>query len=141
MNPLLPIPLAVALVSALVAAVTDVLRFRMHNLLTLPLLAMFARIGSAGPAWPFPAVADLPAHTELPDPLVLLNGKRVTTKTQWLKERRPEYLHGRSARAAEKHHAEKYIVFLSYLPMIAFTHGGPVITEHPWKRCLSFHRY
>src|SRR5262245_1369129 len=58
--------------------------------LTLPLLATFARIGSAAPARPFPAVADLPAHTEMPDPLVLFNGKRVTTKTQWLKERRPE---------------------------------------------------
>ncbi|MBI1917892.1 MAG: acetylxylan esterase [Planctomycetes bacterium] len=54
--------------------------------LILPLLAALA----AAPARKFPAVADLPAHTELPDPLVMLNGKRVTTKEQWIKDRRPE---------------------------------------------------
>jgi prepilin peptidase CpaA len=33
-----PVPIAVVLVAALIAAVTDVWRFRVHNLLTLPLL-------------------------------------------------------------------------------------------------------
>jgi hypothetical protein len=32
----------------------------------------------------------LPAHKELPDPLVMLNGQSVATKEQWVKERRPE---------------------------------------------------
>jgi prepilin peptidase CpaA len=38
-NQVLPFPLAVVLVAALAAAVTDVLRFKVHNILTLPLLA------------------------------------------------------------------------------------------------------
>lgn len=38
----------------------------------------------------FPAVADLPARPELPDPLVMLNGERVTTPEQWRTKRRPE---------------------------------------------------
>jgi hypothetical protein len=63
---------------------------RTHLLLvlamTFPLLAALA----AAPARTFPAVADLPERSALPDPLVLLNGKRVTTKEQWFKERRPE---------------------------------------------------
>src|SRR5207248_7653498 len=54
--------------------------------LALPLLAALA----AAPGRTFPSVADLPAHPELPDPLVMLNGKRVTTKEQWINTRRPE---------------------------------------------------
>ncbi|HKB37881.1 MAG TPA: acetylxylan esterase [Gemmataceae bacterium] len=54
--------------------------------MTLPLLAAMA----AAPGRTFPAVADLPEQSKLPDPLVLLNGKRVSTKEQWFKERRPE---------------------------------------------------
>jgi hypothetical protein len=38
----------------------------------------------------FPDVSRLPSHPELPDPLVLFNGERVTTKEQWFKQRRPE---------------------------------------------------
>ena len=38
----------------------------------------------------FPDPAKLPAKAELPDPLVMFNGKPVTTKDQWFKERRPE---------------------------------------------------
>jgi hypothetical protein len=37
----------------------------------------------------FPPVDKLPAQ-EWPDPLVMFNGKRVTSKEQWFKERRPE---------------------------------------------------
>src|SRR4051812_30669369 len=32
----------------------------------------------------------LPAHPGLPDPLVMLNGERVTTRAQWETKRRPE---------------------------------------------------
>jgi (4-O-methyl)-D-glucuronate---lignin esterase len=37
-----------------------------------------------------PAVADLKANADLPDPLVMLDGQRVTTKEQWIGKRRPE---------------------------------------------------
>ena len=38
----------------------------------------------------FPEPEKLPSHPELPDPLVMFNGDRVTTKEQWLDKRRPE---------------------------------------------------
>jgi hypothetical protein len=38
----------------------------------------------------FPDVDKLPAVKELPDPLVMFDGKRVTTKEQWTAERKPE---------------------------------------------------
>ena len=51
----------------------------------------------------FPPVSELPAHAELPDPLVMLDGQRVTTPEQWRNERRPElkalfefYMYGRA---------------------------------------------
>ena len=49
-----------------------------------------------------PKPADLPAQTSLPDPLVMLDGRKVTTTKMWLNERRPElirlfqhYMYGR----------------------------------------------
>jgi len=39
---------------------------------------------------PFPEAAQLPARPEFPDPLMMLNGDRVATKDQWIKQRRPE---------------------------------------------------
>jgi hypothetical protein len=46
---------------------------------------------AAEPARPdFPEPAKLPAVAELPDPLVMLSGKRVTSKEAWLSKRRPE---------------------------------------------------
>src|SRR5215510_13569561 len=38
----------------------------------------------------FPPFDKLPARKEPPDPLVMLDGTRVTSKDQWFKERRPE---------------------------------------------------
>jgi hypothetical protein len=38
----------------------------------------------------FPEVSMLPAHPDLPDPLVMLDGSRVTTREQWFNKRRPE---------------------------------------------------
>jgi len=38
----------------------------------------------------FPDAAKLPAQPGLPDPLVMLDGRRVTTREQWEQERRPE---------------------------------------------------
>src|SRR5229473_1338174 len=38
----------------------------------------------------FPEPDKLPPRAELPDPLVMLDGSRVTTKEQWFDKRRPE---------------------------------------------------
>ena len=38
----------------------------------------------------FPPVEQLPINPELPDPLVMMDGSRVTSKQQWNEERRPE---------------------------------------------------
>ncbi|HTU22202.1 MAG TPA: acetylxylan esterase [Gemmataceae bacterium] len=38
----------------------------------------------------FPEPEQLPSHPDLPDPLVMFNGDRVTTKEQWFDKRRPE---------------------------------------------------
>jgi hypothetical protein len=38
----------------------------------------------------FPLIDKLPSHPELPDPLVMLDGTRITTKEEWIKKRRPE---------------------------------------------------
>ncbi len=38
----------------------------------------------------FPEAAALPPQTALPDPLVMLDGRRVTSRKQWFNERRPE---------------------------------------------------
>lgn len=38
----------------------------------------------------FPEIDKLPAHPDLPDPLVMFNGERVTSKKQWFDKRRQE---------------------------------------------------
>jgi hypothetical protein len=38
----------------------------------------------------FPPIDKLPSHPELPDPLIMLDGTRVTTKEDWVEKRRPE---------------------------------------------------
>ena len=55
---------------------------------TLTLLATLAVAGTASAD--FPAASELPARPELPDPLVMFNGERVTSKEQWYNKRRPE---------------------------------------------------
>jgi hypothetical protein len=40
----------------------------------------------------YPTVAMLPSMHELPDPLLMLNGRRVTSREQWIKERRTELI-------------------------------------------------
>ncbi len=52
------------------------------------ILILARMIALAAPS--FPDISQLPAHPGLPDPLVMLNGTRVTTKEQWMKDRRPE---------------------------------------------------
>src|SRR5213593_2906689 len=38
----------------------------------------------------FPDASALPAQTNLPDPLIMWDGRPVTSREQWNKERRPE---------------------------------------------------
>jgi hypothetical protein len=52
----------------------------------LSLFSLFAARSSAE----FPAPKDLPSRPELPDPLVMMDGTKVTTKDQWNEKRRPE---------------------------------------------------
>src|SRR4051794_11860357 len=55
--------------------------------------AALAVVIAAGPAAAedaFPEPSALPSRPELPDPLVMLNGERVTTKEQWQTKRKPE---------------------------------------------------
>lgn len=63
--------------------------------LTLTLVAALCGafpVAAAAPSIPmtFPEPSTLPAQAALPDPLVMFDGRRVTSKDQWLKERRPE---------------------------------------------------
>lgn len=56
----------------------------------LVLCASFTLTRSLMPQTSFPEVDKLPSHPELPDPLVMFNGERVTSKQQWNDKRRPE---------------------------------------------------
>ncbi len=58
----------------------------MRSLAILSMLALFASRSAAD----FPAPKDLPRHPGLPDPLIMLDGTKITTKEQWNNKRRPE---------------------------------------------------
>jgi dienelactone hydrolase len=53
-------------------------------------LMMTLALTSMAAAGDFPDAAKLPVKKDLPDPLVMFNGKAVASKEQWEKERRPE---------------------------------------------------
>src|SRR5262245_66137136 len=53
-------------------------------------LAFLATGWAASAQTRFPPVAELPAQPDLPDPLVMFDGKRVTSKQEWFDKRRPE---------------------------------------------------
>ena len=57
--------------------------------LTLSAVAL-GLLGAAAVRAEFPDVSKLPSRPDLPDPLVMFNGDRVTTKEQWVDKRRPE---------------------------------------------------
>lgn len=63
---------------------------------------LFAMLLSSATAADFPPADQLPAKDNLPDPLVMLDGPKVTTKEQWEAKRKPElkalfqhYMYGR----------------------------------------------
>ena len=47
-------------------------------------------VAASAAAVDFPDVDSLPSVKELPDPLLMCDGKHVTTKEQWNDERKPE---------------------------------------------------
>jgi hypothetical protein len=53
-------------------------------------LFFVAMLFSASLAADFPPPDQLPANPNLPDPLVMFDGRKVTTKEQWLGQRKPE---------------------------------------------------
>jgi hypothetical protein len=53
-------------------------------------LEILCAVALAGCARQLPEVSALPSRPELPDPLVGLDGHRVTTREEWLASRRPE---------------------------------------------------
>ena len=57
---------------------------------SLTLLVALMTPRTAVPQTHFPEPDKLPPHPELPDPLVMFNGERVTSKQQWFDQRRPE---------------------------------------------------
>ncbi|MEO5802342.1 MAG: acetylxylan esterase [Verrucomicrobiota bacterium] len=53
--------------------------------------AFFFLLNTSGNAVePFPPVSKLPLQTNLPDPMLMLNGKRIENKNEWFAKRRPE---------------------------------------------------
>ena len=59
--------------------------------LAVGLCGVFAAAGAAPSTQAsFPEPSALPSQTALPNPLVMLDGRRVASRDQWFKERRPE---------------------------------------------------
>jgi hypothetical protein len=67
-------------------------RARVLTAFFLGFLGFFAMPGVAMPQKNFPAPDKLPSNPDLPDPLVMLDGSKVTTKENWKAKRRPELL-------------------------------------------------
>jgi hypothetical protein len=63
---------------------------RMMPLLLAALIGVVTVENAAAADWPPPE--KLPSHPDLPDPLVMFNGERVSDKEQWLTRRRPELM-------------------------------------------------
>jgi hypothetical protein len=89
------------------------------------------------PAADFPEPARLPSRPELPDPLVMFNGERVTTRQQWFDKRRPElkalfqhYMYGYAPPAAEiaarvEHEDPRALGGKATLREVAISYGPP----------------
>jgi dienelactone hydrolase len=78
-------------------------------MMTVPLSSMLVSCATS-PAGKMPDITTLPAQSGLPDPLVTLDGRRVTTREQWERERRPElkaifqhYMYGEIPKAVPMH--------------------------------------
>jgi hypothetical protein len=60
----------------------------MKRVLFVATAACLSATGSA--ATVFPDISKLPPNQNLPDPLTMMNGQKVTSREQWFQERRPE---------------------------------------------------
>ena len=70
-------------------------------LIRLAVIATIMLLSTANAA-DFPPPGELPIRPELPDPLVMLDGSKVTTRSDWETKRKPElkalfqhYMYGR----------------------------------------------
>jgi (4-O-methyl)-D-glucuronate---lignin esterase len=79
--------------------------------------ALLFLVASSAIAADFPAPDQLPANPKFPDPLVMMDGTRVTTKEQWETKRKPElkalfqhYMYGRLPPTPKR---QKYEVLFS----------------------------
>jgi hypothetical protein len=90
----------------------------------------------------FPEVAELPARPELPDPLVMRDGRPVTSPKQWNQERRPElkalfqhYMYGAmpprpaSESFAKVREDRRFLDGKATLTEVAITLGEPAIPQ------------
>src|SRR5262249_40016637 len=59
-------------------------------LTVLPLAGLFGGCATSSTRMNFPDASAFSSQPALPDPLVMLDGRRVTSREQWFKERRPE---------------------------------------------------
>lgn len=82
-----------------------------HRALSILLMLPAANLIAADS---FPDVSKLPSHPDVPDPLEMFEGRRVTTSDQWFQQRRPElkalfehYMYGSMPTAPEH---EKFTV-------------------------------
>jgi hypothetical protein len=67
------------------------MRFYSTLVLAIGLCGVFPAAGAAPSTQAsFPEPSALPSQTPLPDPLVMLDGRRVSSRDQWFKERQPE---------------------------------------------------
>jgi hypothetical protein len=68
------------------AGTKQIIKLSMNAISSVILLAAFGANGADS----FPPDSELPLRPEAPDPLVMLDGKPVTTKKEWFEKRRPE---------------------------------------------------
>jgi len=107
------------------------------GVLSLALLGACAPETVREPKRDFPDPATLPVKSDLPDPLVLLDGRKVATREQWEKERKPElralfqhYMYGLLPRGVEsradvRHTDEKAFGGKATLREITLIFAGP----------------
>lgn len=109
-----------------------------------PVLGSVLLLAAAG-VWAadFPSVDQLPSRPEMPDPLVMLNGEKVSTPEQWVQQRRPElqrlfqhYMYGFLPPAPDKISAKVEVEDKAYFGGKA-TKKQVTITYHPQAPAIN----
>jgi hypothetical protein len=65
-------------------------KYALSSISGLALLVTFVGCASKPTTYHFPEASALPAQEQMPDPLMTRAGKRVTSRAQWIKQRKPE---------------------------------------------------